>query len=156
MKITLLTVGKTTVPEVKAICADYAQRISRYSKYEELVIDNNAVKLTDPLKIKQKEGELILKKLSGADYLILLDENGKEYTSVQFAGWMENLFNQSVKNIYFVVGGAYGFSDEVYKRANAKVSLSKMTCNHQLIRAFFMEQLYRSFTIINKEPYHHV
>lgn len=156
MKITLITVGKTTVPEVKAICADYTQRVSRYAKYDELVIDNNAVKLTDPLKIKQKEGELILKKLSSHDYLVLLDENGKEYTSVQFAGWMENLFNQSIKNICFVVGGAYGFSEEVYKRANAKVSLSKMTCNHQLIRAFFLEQLYRSFTIINKEPYHHV
>lgn len=156
MKITLLTVGKTSVPEVKAICADYAQRVLRYAKYEEVVIDNNAVRLTEPLKIKQKEGELILKKIAGGDYLILLDENGKEFTSVQFAGWMENLFNQSLKNIYFVVGGAYGFSDEVYKRANAKVSLSKMTCNHQLVRAIFLEQLYRSFTIINKEPYHHV
>lgn len=155
MKIMLLTVGKTNMPEVKSLCADYAQRIGRYVKFEETVIDNHAVKLTDTAKIKLKEGELILKKIQPGDYLILLDEKGKEYTSVQYAYWLEGLFNQSLKNICFVVGGAYGFSEEVYQRANAKISLSKMTYNHQLIRAIFSEQLYRAFTIIHKEPYHH-
>lgn len=155
MKITLLTVGKTNMPEVKSLCADYSQRIGRYTRFEEVVIDNNAVKLTDAAKIKQKEGELILKKIQPGDYVILLDEKGKEYTSTQFANWLEGLFNLSLKNIYFVVGGAYGFSDEVYQRSNAKISLSKMTYNHQLIRAIFSEQLYRAFTIIHKEPYHH-
>lgn len=155
MKITLLTVGKTTMPEVKTLCADYAQRISRYVKFEEMVIENNAIKLTDAIKIKQKEGELILKKITPTDYVVLLDEKGKEYTSVQFANWLEGLFNLSLKNICFIVGGAYGFSDDVYQRANSKLSLSKMTCNHQLVRAIFSEQLYRGFTIIHKEPYHH-
>lgn len=155
MKITLLTVGKTTQPEVKSLCADYAQRISRYVKFEELVIENNAIKLTDAIKIKQKEGELILKKIVPTDYVVLLDEKGKEFTSVQFANWLEGIINLSLKNICFIVGGAYGFSEEVYQRANNKLSLSKMTCNHQLVRAIFSEQLYRGFTIIHKEPYHH-
>ncbi|MCW5907282.1 MAG: 23S rRNA (pseudouridine(1915)-N(3))-methyltransferase RlmH [Chitinophagales bacterium] len=155
MKITLIVTGKTVSPEVKSICSDYASRISRYAKFEELVIDNGAVKLTVAAKIKQREGELLLKKVSNTDYVVLLDENGKEYTSVEFAKWMEGIFTKGLKNICFVVGGAYGFSDEVYKRANAKVSLSRMTCNHQLIRAVFCEQLYRTFTILNKEPYHH-
>lgn len=155
MKITLIVTGKTVSAEVKSICSDYALRISRYAKFEELVIDNAAVKLTDAAKIKQREGELLLKKLGNADFVVLLDENGKEYTSVGFAVWLESVFNKGLKNICFVVGGSYGFSDAVYKRANARISLSRMTCNHQLIRAFFCEQLYRAFTILNKEPYHH-
>lgn len=155
MKITLITVGKTTVNEIKLLCDDYNRRINRYARYEEISIEN-PIKTTDAAKMKQKEGEAILKKLQPGDYLILLDEKGKEYTSVEFARALTQLFNQAHKNICFVIGGAYGFSNDLYSRANAKISLSKMTYNHQLIRAIFSEQLYRAFTIINNEPYHHV
>ena len=154
MKITLLLVGKTSSAEIKNICADYNKRINHYNKMEEVVIDN-AIKISDAQKVKEKEGELILKKIAPGDHVILLDDKGKEYTSVQFAGYLEGLFNQSLKNMFFVVGGAYGFSDALYKRANGKLSLSKMTFSHQIVRAIFYEQLYRAFTIINKEPYHH-
>jgi len=122
---------------------------------EETVLDNSSVKVTEIQKIKEKEGELLLKKIVPTDFVVLLDDKGKEFTSIQFAQYLESSFNQSIKNICFVVGGAYGFSDAVYKRANAKLSLSKMTFSHQIIRAIFYEQLYRAFTIIRKEPYHH-
>jgi 23S rRNA (pseudouridine1915-N3)-methyltransferase len=124
-------------------------------KFEQITIESPAQKTTDIEKMKTKEGELLLKKISITDYVILLDDKGKEFDSPQFAAWLENLFNQSLKNICFVAGGAYGFSDALYKRANAKLSLSKMTFSHQIVRPVFMEQLYRAFTIINKEPYHH-
>lgn len=154
MKITLILVGKTSSAEIKSICSGYQKRISHYTKMEEIIIENN-LKSADTLKVKDKEGELILKKIAPGDYVIMLDDKGKEYTSTQFAAYLEGLFNQSLKNICFVVGGAYGFSDELYKRANAKLSLSKMTFSHQIVRAIFAEQLYRAFTIINNEPYHH-
>ena len=154
MKITLILIGKTTSTDVKSICADYQKRISHYCKMEELVIETG-LKSADTKKGKDKDGELILKKIVTGDYVILLDDKGKEFTSTQFASYLEGLFNQSLKNICFVVGGAYGFSDELYKRANAKLSLSKMTFSHQIVRAIFAEQLYRAFTIINNEPYHH-
>lgn len=155
MKITLLLLGKTTSPEIKIICDDYRKRINHYMKMEEVVIDNSAIKLSDKQKIKDKEGELVLKKIAATDFVVLLDDKGKEFTSVQFAQYLETAFNQSMKSICFIVGGAYGFSDAVYKRANAKLSLSKMTFSHQIIRAIFSEQLYRAFTIIRNEPYHH-
>ena len=121
---------------------------------EEVVIDNSAIKLADKQKIKEKEGELIMKKITATDFVVLLDDKGKEFNSVQFSQYLESIFNQSVKNIFFIVGGAYGFSDAVYKRANAKISLSKMTFSHQMVRLFFTEQLYRAFTILRNEPYH--
>lgn len=155
MKVTFIQVGKTASKDIKAITDDYSKRINRYTRFEEVMIDNGSIKLTEPARVKEKEGELILKKLSATDYVILLDEKGKEYTSVDFAGVITNLTNQSIKNCCFVIGGAYGFSPEVYKRANAKISLSQMTFSHQIIRAIFMEQLYRAYTIINGEPYHH-
>ena len=155
MKITLLLVGKTSSAEIKTICADYTKRINHYVKMEEVVLDNSNIKPADKNKVKEMEGEMILKKISSADFVILLDDKGRELTSLQFAQHLESIFNQSLKNIFFVVGGAYGFSDKVYKRANAKLSLSKLTFSHQIIRAIFMEQLYRAFTIIHHEPYHH-
>ena len=155
MKITLLLVGKTSSTEIKSICDDYRKRINHYLKMEEVVLDNSNIKLADKQKIKEKEGELILKKIAATDFVVLLDDKGKEFTSVQFAQYLENAFNQSMKNVCFVVGGAYGFSDAVYKRANAKISLSKMTFSHQIVRAIFSEQLYRAFTIMRNEPYHH-
>lgn len=155
MQIYFMVVGKTSSAEIKNISNDYLKRINRYHKAEEIVVDTSSLKINDKQKLVQKEGELILKKISATDFVILLDDKGKEQSSVQFAGYLENLFNQSHKRICFVVGGAFGFSEEVYKRANAKLSLSKMTFSHQIIRAIFLEQLYRAFTIINKEPYHH-
>lgn len=155
MKVTFIQVGKTVSKEIKSITDDYSKRVNRYTKFEEVIIDNGSVKVTEPTKVKDKEGELILKKLATTDYVILLDEKGKEYTSVDFAGVITHLTNQSTKNCCFIIGGAYGFSAEVYKRANAKISLSQMTFSHQIIRAIFMEQLYRAYTIINNEPYHH-
>ncbi len=155
MKITLLLIGKTNSAEVKAICDDYRKRINHYMKMEEIILDNGSVKIQDKQKVKEKEGEVILKKLTPTDFVVLLDDKGKEFTSVQFAQYLNNQFNQSVKNICFVVGGAYGFSEDVYQRANAKLSLSKMTFSHQIVRAIFAEQLYRAFTILRGEPYHH-
>lgn len=155
MKITLLLIGKTSSAEIKNICTDYAARINRYTKLEEVIIESPSSKITDEQKLKEKEGELILKKIPAADFVILLDAQGKELTSEQFAAQLENLFSQSLKNIVFVVGGAYGFSNEVYARANMKLSLSKMTFTHQMVRAVFLEQLYRAFTIIRNEKYHH-
>ncbi len=155
MKITLLAIGKTNSAEIRNIVDDYSKRINRYVKFEAVYIENSQQKFSDNEKQKIKEGEHILKKLQAGDYLILLDERGKEYNSVQFAEQLNLLFNQSIKNICFVIGGAYGFSEEVYARSNAKISLSRMTFSHQIIRAIFTEQLYRAFTIINNEPYHH-
>jgi len=105
--------------------------------------------------IKTEEGKLLLQKLNNIDFVVLLDERGKEHRSVEFADWLQNVFNQGPKQIVFVVGGPYGFSDEVYDRANAKLALSKMTFSHQMIRVFFVEQLYRGFSILKNEPYHH-
>ena len=155
MKITLLLLGKTSSAAVKNICDDYRKRINHYVKMEEVVIENASLKITERQKLKEKEGELLLKKIAATDFVILLDDKGKEITSLQFAQHLESIFNQSMKNIFFVVGGAYGFSEAVYKRANAKISLSKMTFSHQIVRAIFMEQLYRAFTIMHNEPYHH-
>ncbi len=155
MQINFIVVGKTSSAEIKNITSDYLKRINRYHKTEEIVVETSSLKINDKQKLMQKEGELILKKISATDFVILLDDKGMEQTSVQFAAYLENIFNQSHKKICFVVGGAFGFSEEVYKRANAKLSLSKMTFSHQIIRGIFLEQLYRAFTIINKEPYHH-
>jgi 23S rRNA (pseudouridine1915-N3)-methyltransferase len=155
MKISFITVGKTQSAEIKALCDDYAKRIGRYTKLELLTIESTAQKTTDAQKMKTKEGELLMKKFASTDFVVLLDDKGKEFDSVQFAKWLDNLSAQSLKNVCFVVGGAYGFSDDVYKRANAKLSLSRMTFSHQIVRPIFLEQLYRAFTIINNEPYHH-
>jgi|ERR1043165_6684589 23S rRNA (pseudouridine1915-N3)-methyltransferase len=154
MKITLLLVGKTGSAEIKSICEDYRKRINHYMKMEEVVLDNASIK-GERQKVKDKEGELIMKKIAPTDHVVLLDDKGKEYTSIGFARYLEGVFNQSAKNIIFVVGGAYGFSDAVYARGNVKLSLSKMTFSHQIVRAIFYEQLYRAFTILRGEPYHH-
>jgi len=104
---------------------------------------------------KEKEGELILKKISTSDFLVLLDDKGTEFTSLRFSNWIQKRMNSGLKQLVFVIGGPYGFSEAVYKRANQKVSLSKMTFSHQMIRLFFTEQLYRAFSILNNLPYHH-
>ncbi|MFI5221572.1 MAG: 23S rRNA (pseudouridine(1915)-N(3))-methyltransferase RlmH [Bacteroidia bacterium] len=155
MKITLVQTGKTHFPFVEEGFALYSKRLKHYCKLETFVIElPSKLKSSDINTIKKNEGELILKRIPSTDFLILLDENGKEFTSKDFATFIEKK-SQNRSSLTFVVGGAYGFSKPMYERADAKVSLSKMTFSHQLIPIIFGEQLYRAFTIIKGEPYHH-
>ncbi len=156
MKITLLTVGKTDKDWVKQGIDIYVSRLKHYIPFtiNEIPELKNVSALSKE-QIKSREGELILKNIKPADDVILMDEHGKEYTSVDFASLLQKKISYEGKDIVFVIGGAYGFSDEVYRRANSKISLSKMTFSHQMVRAIFTEQLYRAFTIIRGEPYHH-
>ncbi|MCG2431342.1 23S rRNA (pseudouridine(1915)-N(3))-methyltransferase RlmH [Aequorivita xiaoshiensis] len=156
MKITLLTIGKTDNKQLQSLMDDYIKRLGFYIPFELEVIPDikNAKKLSEALQ-KQAEGNEILKRTNTADVLILLDEKGKTYTSEEFSQFLQKKMNSGLKNLIFVIGGPYGFSEEVYKRANGKVSLSSMTFSHQMVRLFFIEQLYRGFTILRNEPYHH-
>ena len=156
MNITLLVVGKTDFPWVKEGLELYVSRLKRYVPFrlEEIPHLKNASALSEAV-IKEKEGEIILSKLRPADYVILLDEHGREYRSVEFSQKLEALLSRNSRDIVFVIGGAYGFSQAVYSRADDKLSLSKMTFSHQMVRVVFAEQLYRAFTILNHEPYHH-
>ena len=156
MKITLILNGKTEDDFIIKGFAAYEQRLKHYISFETIVIP--ALKNTKAMSIlqqKQKEGDLILKSIQSSDRLILLDENGKEYNSVGFSEFIQQQMNSGIKNLVFVVGGPYGFSEEIYKRANGKISLSKMTFSHQMVRLFFIEQAYRAMTILKNEPYHH-
>ncbi len=152
----MLTVGKTDKEWVKDGMEIYISRLKHYIPFS--VSEIPELKNTSALsreQIKGREGELILKAVKPADMVILLDEKGKEYSSVEWAGYIQERLVSSGKDIIFVVGGAYGFSEDVYKRCNGKISLSKMTFSHQMVRVIFVEQLYRAFTIIKGEPYHH-
>jgi 23S rRNA (pseudouridine1915-N3)-methyltransferase len=156
MKITFLTVGKTEDVYLRDGIDKYVKRLKHYTKLE--LADLSELKNTKALtpdQQKAKEAEMILKRVSATDYLILLDENGAEQTSQQFAAYLEKKGINSTSSLVFVVGGPYGFDQSVYQRANDKLSLSRMTFSHQMIRLFFVEQLYRAFTIIKGEPYHH-
>ena len=155
MKIKLLLIGKTTDKSIQQIEADYEKRIKHYAAFDSIVIDNSGVRTGPEQVIRQKEGEMILKKVGPSDYLVLLDERGKTYSSVQWANEVNNWMNSSKKTVLLTVGGAYGFSDEVKKRGNSLVSLSAMTFSHQMVRIIILEQVYRAFTILNNEPYHH-
>ena len=156
MKITLLAIGKTDNNQLQSLMDDYSRRLGFYISFEMEIIPDvkNAKNLSEALQ-KQAEGEEILKRTTTADVLILLDEKGKTYTSEGFAELLQKKMNSGLKNLIFVIGGPYGFSDAVYARANEKVSLSTMTFSHQMVRLFFIEQLYRGFTILRNEPYHH-
>ena len=154
MKITLLTMGKTDVRWVADGLETYASRLTHYVNFSvrELPELKGAASL-DRGMVKRREGELLLKAVRPADTVILLDEHGEEFSSLEFAARMGK-YMQRGKDLVFIIGGAYGFSPEVYERADAKLSLSKMTCSHQLVRTVFAEQLYRAFTILRGEPYH--
>lgn len=156
MKITLLTVGKTDIRWVREGLEIYISRLKHYIPFSltEIPELKNASSLSK-YQIKAREGELILKSIKPSDEVILLDEHGKEYTSMEWARNMEKRMSGSGRDMVFVIGGAYGFSDDVYSRCDGKVSLSKMTFSHQMVRTIFAEQLYRAFTIIRGEPYHH-
>lgn len=147
-------VGKTNEKYFIDAISEYEKRIKRFIPFEIITIpDSKGIKSADVL--KGSEGELILKSVKDEDYVVLLDEKGKSFTSVKFAAYVERLLCRSDKRIVFVIGGAYGFSQPVYERADDKISLSEMTFSHQLVRVVFTEQLYRAFTIINNQPYHH-
>ncbi len=156
MNIELLVVGKTDSKEVEALVEMYVKRVNFYCKFSITTIPDirNTKKLTTSQQ-KSAEGELILKQVTDSDYVVLLDEKGSDYRSMEFAMWIQKRMNSGVKRLLMVIGGPYGFSDEVYSRANSKLSLSKMTFSHQFVRAIFAEQIYRAFTILNNEPYHH-
>ena len=155
MKIELWLIGKTSFPYLTEGMGIYEKRLGRYLSYQTVVLADvkNANKLPSAT-LKLKEGESVLKKLTPDDLLFLLDERGKAYTSVEFAGFMERHLSSGKKRMVFLVGGAWGFSNEIYQRANGKISLSKMTFSHQMIRLFFLEQLFRAMTILKNEPYH--
>jgi 23S rRNA (pseudouridine1915-N3)-methyltransferase len=156
MKITFLTVGKTEDAYLKEGIEKYVKRLKHYTKLIIVEIDElKNTKALTPDQQKAKEAELILKKIFPLDHVILLDENGMELSSQQFAAYINKKALGSVANVVFIVGGPYGFDPSVYERANDKLSLSAMTFSHQMVRLFFVEQLYRAFTIIKGEPYHH-
>lgn len=156
MKITLLAVGKTTDPIVESLTNVYIERLKHYTDFQFTVIPElKNTKSMSEQEQKQREGELILKSIPSGSRVILLDENGKEFMSVEFSQRINSYMGSGVKNVVFIIGGPYGFSPDVYAAANEKISLSKMTFSHQMVRAIFTEQLYRAFTILKGEPYHH-
>lgn len=156
MVIELIVIGKTDSQEVASLVEMYARRVNFYCKFAVTVLPD--VRNTKSLTAKQQrtaEGEMILRQFSDGDYVVLLDERGTEFRSVDFAFWLQKRMNSGMKRLMLVIGGPYGFSEEVYNRGDAKISLSKMTFSHQIVRALFAEQLYRAFTILHNEPYHH-
>ena len=156
MKITFLLTGKTDVEPIKVLMDEYSKRIGHYTNFEVITIpDVKNIKNLSIDQYRQKEAELQKKYLTKSDFIILLDENGKEYTSEKFAQFLEHKIQIGIKNLVFVVGGAFGFTEEIRKMAEQSFSLSRMTFPHQLVRLIFLEQLYRAFTIIRKEKYHH-
>lgn len=153
MKVRLIQIGKTDEPYLEEGVNTYVKRLKHYSAFETLTLPpskNRTIELA-----KEEEGKLILSKITPGDVLFLLDEKGDEYTSVGFSQFLQKKMNAGVRTLVFVIGGPFGFSRELYDRANGKLALSKMTFSHQMIRLFFAEQLYRAFTILKGEKYHH-
>lgn len=156
MNIKLLAIGKTDDKNLQTLIEQYQKRLSFYVKFDlEVIPDIKNAKNLSEAQQKEKEGELILSKITPTDQLILLDENGKSFSSVGFSDYLQKKMNSGVKTLVFVIGGPYGFSDVVYQKASGKVSLSEMTFSHQMVRLFVVEQIYRAFTILRNEPYHH-
>ena len=156
MNIKLLTIGKTDNKNLLSLIEEYSKRLSFYVKFDlEIIPDIKNVKNMSEAQQKEKEGELILSKITPTDHLIILDENGKEFSSVGFSDFLQKKMNAGIKTLVFVIGGPYGFSETVYQKASGKISLSQMTFSHQMVRLFVIEQIYRGFTILRNEPYHH-
>ena len=156
MNIKLIVIGKTDNKSLQSLIEEYSKRLSFYIKFDlELIPDIKNVKNLSEAQQKEKEGELILSKVTATDYLVLLDENGKTYSSMGFSDFLQKKMNAGIKTLVFVIGGPYGFSNAVHEKAQNKVSLSAMTFSHQMVRLFVIEQLYRGFTILKNEPYHH-
>jgi len=156
MKIKLLAIGKTDDKNLLSLIQTYEKRLKHYIKFElEIIPDIKNSKNLSEKQQKEKEGELILKKLKLDDNLILLDEKGHEFRSIEFSRFLQKKMNSGIKQLVLVIGGPYGFSETVYKKAIGKIALSKMTFSHQMVRLFVIEQIYRVFTILKNEPYHH-
>ncbi|WP_303317504.1 23S rRNA (pseudouridine(1915)-N(3))-methyltransferase RlmH [Flavivirga abyssicola] len=156
MTIKLLAIGKTDNKNLQLLIDEYTKRLGFYIKFSlEIIPDIKHAKNLSKEQQKQKEGELIINKLHTSDILILLDENGKQLDSVEFSSYLQKHMNSGIKQLVLVIGGPYGFSQDVYNKSNGKISLSKMTFSHQMVRLFIIEQLYRGFTILKNEPYHH-
>jgi 23S rRNA (pseudouridine1915-N3)-methyltransferase len=150
----LICIGKTDDSRIESLFIEYENRLKHYTKYNsEFLVQKKKYK--SEVQIKKEEGELLLQKIEKSSFLILLDESGKTCNSKQFSMFMQKRMNSGLKEVVFVIGGAFGFSSEVYERANAKVALSTMTFTHQMVRLIFVEQLYRAFTILKGEKYHH-
>lgn len=155
MHVKFIVVGKTSFPYLREGIDIYLKRLVHYTKVDYIEIPVKIPKSAKEKDVKQLESKAFLKHLSTSDTIILLDERGKKFNSISFSKWLEKFMLNSTKSIVFLVGGPYGFSDEVIKRSSQKISLSEMTFSHQMIRLFFVEQLYRGFTILKGEPYHH-
>ena len=156
MKVKLIVIGKTKSKFLLDGENEYQKRLKHYCKFSELIISDvkNAGKLSKR-ELKEKEGNLILESLKNSDYIILLDDKGITLSSIEFSEFLNKKMISSTNELVFIIGGAFGFSESVYKRANTKLSLSKMTFSHQMVRLIFKEQLYRAFTILKGEKYHH-
>lgn len=157
MKIKIICIGKTELKYLREGCQVYFDKLSHYCPIEYIEIPDN--KKLKSLRIKEQkigEGKLIVNALDSCDKLIFLDEKGKSFTSLEFSQFIQKQINTSIKRIVFVIGGAYGFSEEIYEKSDALVSLSPMTFSHQMVRLLFLEQLYRGFSILHNEPYHHI
>lgn len=156
MQIKVLAIGKTDSTELLQLTEMYQNRLKHYVKFDfEVLPDIKNSKNLSEAQQKEKEGEALLKKVNPTDVVFLFDENGKQYSSVNFAEFFQKKMNAGIKQLVFVIGGPYGFSDAVYEKSQGKISLSKMTFSHQMIRLFIVEQVYRAFTILKNEPYHH-
>lgn len=155
MKVLLIQTGKTDFQYIVNGVSIYTERIKRYLSFDTTTVHLRKINTSDIQQLKKTEGVAILEKLMPGDWVVLLDEYGKEMGSKPFSGFLQSKMNSGIKRLVFIIGGAYGFSDDVVARANDKLSLSKMTFSHQIVRLIFMEQLYRALTIIKGEPYHH-
>lgn len=154
--IKLIAIGKTDNTSLQSLITEYENRLKHYVRFEsEIIPDIKNVKNLSQSQQKEKEGEFILNRIINTDIMVLLDENGKQFGSMGFSEYLQKKMNSGIKQMVLVIGGPYGFSDAVYSKAQGKISLSKMTFSHQMVRLFIMEQLYRSFTILKNEPYHH-
>lgn len=156
MKIKLLAIGKTDREHLQQLIDDYTRRLGFYVSFElKIIPDIKNAKSLSEIQQKEKEAAQLLKQVDSSDHIILLDENGKNHSSIGFSEFLQKKMNSGIKQLVFIIGGPYGFSPEIYQRANGKLSLSSMTFSHQMVRLFFIEQLYRGFTILKNEPYHH-
>ena len=157
MKICLLVIGKTDAAYIRAGIEEYEKRMGKYVNYEMKVLSDvkNSKHMSEEVQ-KEKEGELLLEQLQTGDFVVLLDEKGKQLNSVEFSAYVAQKMQLGIKRMVFIIGGPYGFAGKVYERGNDKISLSKMTFSHQMVRMIFIEQLYRAMTIWKGEPYHHL
>lgn len=154
MKVEAWAIGKTAEPYLETGIGIFEKRLKNYLPFTWTELPGVKIKTTDGAILKQEEGKMILSKIAPDDFLVLLDENGKQFSSIELAQWLEQRLAASNRRLIFLIGGAFGFSSDVYARANMQISLSRLTFSHQMVRVFLLEQLYRAMTILRNEPYH--